>query len=132
MSDETLPLFLAGSHVEVMLVCYIPKQVILNFNGKPSCGSCLKPPDGIKNSNLPEVMVLLSYLLKEGDPHSFWNLVSISDKTIKQPELLVDVTEKLSGGTFGIINKAQVCDVCGQGDNFMLYNIQLLMIVILD
>ena len=73
--------------------------------------------------NLPEVMVLLNCPLEEGDPHSFWNLVSIRDKAIKQPELLLEVTEKLSSGTFPTISEAQVCDVWGQGDNFMLCNI---------
>ena len=69
--------------------------------------------------NLPEVMVLSKCPLEEGDPHSFWNLISISDKTIKQPKLLLEVTEELSGGTFPTISEVQVCDVCGQGDNFM-------------
>ena len=46
--------------------------------------------------NLPQVMILLNCPLQEGDPHSFWNLVSIRDKDIKQPEFLLEVTEKLS------------------------------------
>ena len=70
--------------------------------------------------NLPEVMVLLNCLLEEGDPYSFWNLVSIRNKAIKQPEFLLEVTEKLSGGTFPTVSEVQVYDVCGQGDNFML------------
>ena len=65
-------------------------------------------------------MILLNCLLEEGDPHSFWNLVCIRDKTIKQPELLLEVTENLSGGTFPTISQVQVCNVCSQGDNFML------------
>ena len=66
---------------------------------------------------------MLNCSLEEGDPHSFWNLASIRDKAIKQPELLIEVTEKLSGSTFPTIGEVQVCDVCGQGDNFMLCNI---------
>ena len=73
--------------------------------------------------NLPEVMVLLNCSLEEGDPYSFWNLASIRDKAIKQPELLIEVTGKLFGGTFPTISEVQVFDVCGQGDNFMLCNI---------
>ena len=71
--------------------------------------------------NLPEVMVLLN--LEEGDPHSFWDLVSIRDKAIKQPEFLLEVTEKLSGGTIPTVREDQVWDVGGQHDNFMLCNI---------
>ena len=73
--------------------------------------------------NLPEVMILLNCPLEEGDHHSFWDLVSIRDKAIKQPEFLLEVTGKLSCGTFPTVSEVQVCDVCGQGDNFMLWNI---------
>ena len=59
--------------------------------------------------NLPEVMILLNCSLEEGDPHSFWNLVSIREEAMKQPELLLEVTEKFSGGTFPTISKVQVC-----------------------
>ena len=67
--------------------------------------------------------MFLNCLLEEDDPHSSWNLVTIRDKTIKQPGLLLEVTEKLSGGTFPAISKVHVCNVCSQGDNFMLCNI---------
>ena len=109
-------------HTIVMLVCCIPKQVTIDFKSKFSCGSFLGSPDRIKDMNLPEVMILLICLLEEGDSHCFWNLVSLRDKTIKQPELLLEVTEKLSGGTFPTISKVQVFNVCSQGDNFMLCN----------
>ena len=72
--------------------------------------------------NLPEVMVLLTCPLEEGDPHSFWNLVSIRDKAIKPLKLLCEVTEKLSGGIFPTISKVQDCNVYGQGDIFMVCN----------
>ena len=123
MRDESLPLFLSSCLVEIMLICCIPKQVIINFKGILSCGTCLGSPHRIKNMNLSEVMVLLSCLLEEGDPHSFWDLVSIRDKAIKQPEFLLEVTEKLSGVTFLTLCEVKVCDVGSQGDSCMLCNI---------
>ena len=50
-------------------------------------------------------MILLNFPVEEGDPHSFWDLVSIRDKAIKQPELVLEVTEKLFVGAFPTFTK---------------------------
>ena len=98
--NESFPLFLPFSIVEIMLIGCIPEQVIIDFKNKLSCGTSHGPPHRIKNMDLAEIIVLLDSRLKECDSHSFWNFVSIRDKDIKQPEFLYEMAEKLPRGVF--------------------------------
>ena len=73
--------------------------------------------------DLPEIIVLLDSPLEEGDPHSFWDLVSVRDKTIQQMKPLFEITEKLASSGIPTVSETEVGNVSGQDYNFMLCNI---------
>ena len=60
--------------------------------------------------------------LEEGDPHSFWDLVSVRDKTIQQMKFLFEMTEKLVCSAFPTVSETEVGNLSGQSYNFMLCN----------
>ena len=72
--------------------------------------------------DLPEVMVLLNSSLEEGDPHCFWNLVSVRKKTVQQMKFLLEMAEKLVCSTFPTVSETEVGDVGSQSNNLMLCN----------
>ena len=79
--------------------------------------------------DLPEIMVLLDSPMGEGDPHCFWDLVSVRDKAIQQMRFLLEMTEKLGCSTFPTVSETEVGGVGGQGHNLMLCNIQLCVVI---
>ena len=54
MGNESFPLLLPCSIVEIMLIGCIPEQVIVDFKNKLSCGTRFGSPHRIKNMDLPD------------------------------------------------------------------------------
>ena len=68
-------------------------------------------------------MALLNSSLEEGDPHCFWNLVSVRVRTVQQMNFLLEMAEKLTCITFPTVSKTEVGDIGSQSHNLMLCSI---------
>ena len=66
--------------------------------------------------DLPEVMILLYCPLYESDSYSFWNLVSIRDKTVKQSQVFFEMIEELSGCSFPTVSETKISNISGESD----------------
>ena len=66
--------------------------------------------------DLPELMVLLHSSLEKCDSCSLRELIRDRDKTVKQPEFLLDVPEDLSDCPLPAVIEGEVGNVSGQGD----------------
>ena len=73
--------------------------------------------------DLPEIMVLLHSSLEKCDSCSLRELIRDRDKTVKQPEFLLEVAEELSDCPLPAVIEGEVGNVSGQGDNVMMCNI---------
>ena len=73
--------------------------------------------------DLPEVMVLLHSPLEKCYSCSLRELIRDRNKTVQQPEFLLEMAEELSDCPFPAVIEGDVGDVSCQGDNVMLCNI---------
>ena len=100
-----------------------PKEGCNGLKGEGICGFSLESPHRIHDMDLPEVMVLLQSSLEKCDSCRLRELIRDRDKTVKQPEFLLEVAEELSDCPLPAVIEGEVGYVSGQGDNVMLCNI---------
>ena len=73
--------------------------------------------------DLPEVMILLHSSLEKCDPCGLSKLIRDRNKTVKQPEFLLEVAQELSDCPLPAVIEGEVGNVSGQGDDVVLCNI---------
>ena len=109
--------------MKIILMCCIPKEVVICIKSKGLCGVSFEPPHRVHDMCLSKIMILLDSSLKKCESCSFRKLIRNRNKAVKQSEFLLEVAEELSDCSFLAVIESEIGDLSCQRYDVMLCNI---------